>query len=97
MEYKGGFMVDENVKNKLSEILSGLNKGKMKGKMSEIADLFKSKEGEALVNSLSDSEKQALIRKFMSMDTDAIDKKLKNFNSDSIKSITADDIKKKLR
>ena len=93
MEYKGGISVDENVKNKLTKMLSGINKGKM----SKISELLGSEDGKRLVSSLSEAEKQAIIQKFLSMDTEEIDKKLKNFDKDSIRNITAEDIKKKLR
>lgn len=85
--------MDENVKNKLSKILSGKNMENV----SKVSELLSSEEGKKLISSLSEGDKKALVQKFLSMDTQEIDKKLKNFNKDSIKNITADDIKKKLR
>lgn len=85
--------MDENIKNKLSSVLSGINKGKM----SEVSELLSSEDGKRLISALSESEKKALIQKFMSMDTNEIGKRLKNFNKESIKNLTTDEIKNKFR
>ena len=82
--------MEDNIKRRLSGIFSKLSTDK-KG-LSEI--LASKKE---LISGLSEQEKEQLIQRFLSLDTDEIDKKLKNFDKESIKNITADDIKKKLR
>lgn len=85
--------MDENIKKKLSKVLSGIGKGKML----KVSELLNSEDGKRLISLLSEGEKRELIQKFLSMDTEEIDKKLKNFNADAFKNINADDIKKKLR
>ena len=82
--------MEENIKKRLSGIISKLGAEK-KG----LSQILSSKE--ELISALSEEEKEKLIKKFLSLDTDEIDKKLKNFDKESIKNITADDIKKKLR
>jgi hypothetical protein len=89
--------VEENVKAKLSKILSGLSGGAMKGKTAEISEFIKSKNGKELLESLSESDKKAIMQKFLSMDTSKIGEKLKNFDQSAIGNITADDVRKKLR
>lgn len=87
--------MEENVRSKLSKILSGL--GGIKGKTSGISEFLTSEQGKKLAASLSDADKQAIIQKFMSLDAKEIDEKLKNFDPMSAQGITAEDIRKKLK
>ena len=87
--------MEENIKAKLSKILSGL--GGEKGKTAQISDFLNSNQGKKLVESLSETDKKAIMQKFLSMDAKEIGEKLKKFNSSSIGNITAEDVRKKLR
>lgn len=89
--------MEENVKAKLSKILSGLSGGAMKGKTAELSEFINSKQGKELLGSLSESDKKAIMQKFLSMDAKEIGDKLKNFDQSAIGKITADDVRKKLR
>ena len=89
--------MEENVKAKLSKILSGLGGGGMKGKTAEISEFLASGQGKKLAESLSDADKKAIMQKFLSMDAKEISEKLKNFNPSEAGNITAEDVKKKLR
>ena len=84
--------MDKNVKNKLSEIISGLDTDK-----NGLKDLLDSEKGRDLINSLSETEKKEIINKFMSLGTDKIKEGLKNADRSSFENLTADEIKKKLR
>ena len=87
--------MEDNVKAKLSKILSGL--GGTKGKTAEISDFLVSEQGRKLAESLSDADKKAIMKKFLSMDAKEVGEKLKNFNMSEAGNITAEDIRKKLR
>ena len=87
--------MEENIKAKLSKVLSGI--GGVKGKTSQISDFINSEKGKELLNSLSDAAKKAIMQKFLSMDANQISEKLKNFDQSAIGNITADDVRKKLR
>ena len=87
--------MEENVKAKLSKILSGL--GGVKGKTAQVSEFINSKQGKELLESLSEADKKAIMQKFLSMDAGQIGEKLKNFNKSAIGNITADDVRKKLR
>lgn len=87
--------MEENVKEKLSKILSGL--GSDKGKTAQISELLNSNQGKELLKSLSESDKKAIMQKFLSMDAGTISEKLKNFDSSAFGNITAEDVRKKLR
>ncbi len=88
--------MEENIKDKLSKILSGMgNNGK--ANTSGLSELLKSGQGKKLVESLSESDKKALLNKFMSLDTKDINEKLKNVDSSKLEGLSVDDIKKKLR
>ena len=87
--------MEENVKAKLSEILSGL--GKSKGKASELSGFLSSAEGRRLAEALTEADKKALLQKFMSMDPKEIEKRLKAFDPAAAKSVSAEEIKRRLK
>ena len=87
--------MDENIKAKLSKILSGL--GGEKGKTAQISDFLSSNQGKELLKSLSESDKKAIMQKFLTMNAKEIGEKLKNFDSSAFGNITAEDVRKKLR
>ena len=87
--------MEENVRAKLSKILSGL--GGEKGKTAQISDFLNSNQGKELLKSLSESDKKAIMQKFLSMDAKQIGEKLKNFDKSAFENITADDVRKRLR
>lgn len=89
--------MEENVKAKLSKMLSGLGAANMKGKTAQISEFVNSKQGKELLKSLSESDKKAIMQKFLSMDAKQISERLKNFDASAISSMTAEDVKKKLR
>ena len=89
--------MEENIKAKLSKILSGLDGGAMKAKTAQVSEFVNSKQGKELLASLSESDKKAIMQKFLSMDASKIGEGLKRFNSSAIGNINVDDGKKKLR
>lgn len=86
--------MEEHIKNKLTNILSGFGKN---GNTAAVSELLKSEEGKKLISSLSENDKKAILSKFMSMDANEIKEKLKNANPTALNKLTAEDIRKKLR
>lgn len=87
----------ENIGDKLSRMLSGLDKNKLKSSADAVSKLLSSEEGQRLKNSLSESDKKAILEKFMSLDTSEVNAKLKNADPSQLNGMSADDIMKKLK
>ena len=87
----------ESINDKLSRMLSGMDKNKLKSSAEAVSRLLASEEGQRLKNSLSESDKKAILEKFMSLDTDEVSRKLKNADMTDLGSMSAEDIMKKLR
>ncbi len=89
--------MSENINDKLSRMLTGADKNKLKSSIDAVSKLLSSKEGQKLKNSLSESDKKAILQKFMSMDEKEITEKIKNADISGIDKLSADDILRKLK
>ena len=87
----------ENIGDKLSRMLSGLDKNKLKNSADAVSKLLSSEEGQRLKNSLSESDKKAILEKFMSLDTNEVNEKLKNADPSQLNGMSAQDIINKLK
>ncbi len=87
----------ENINDKLSRMLSGADKDKLKRSVEAASRLLSSKEGQKLKNSLSESDKKAILQKFMSMDEKEMSEKLKKADVSGIDKLSAEDILRKLK
>ena len=87
----------ENINDKLSKILSGIDKNKLKNSTGAISKLMSSEAGQKLKNSLSEEDKKRILQKFMAMDPSEVSKKLNNADLSNLDNLSADDIMKKLR
>lgn len=86
-----------NINDKLSKMLSGVDSNKLKSSVDAVSKLLSSKEGQKLKNSLSENDKKAIIDKFLSMDENTVSQKLKNVDISQVEKLSAEDIMKKLK
>lgn len=89
--------MDNNVNDKLKNLISGASKTKLNASSEPIMKLLMSPEGQKLMKSLSPAEKKAIVDRFMSLDKSTVEKSLKNFNPSMLSGMTAKDILDKLR
>ncbi len=87
----------DNINDKLSKMLSGVDSQKLKSSVDAVSKLLSTKEGQKLKNSLSESDKKAIIDKFLKMDSNEVSQKLKNADFSEIGNMSAEDIMKKLK
>ncbi|MBO5059553.1 MAG: hypothetical protein J6C82_01385 [Clostridia bacterium] len=87
----------ENISDKLTRMLSGVDGNKLKISADAVSKLLATPEGQRFKNSLSESDKKALIEKFMSLDANEVSEKLKNADMSKLGNMSAEDIMKKLR
>ena len=89
--------MNNNIEGKLSQMLSGVDSGKLKSSVDAVSKLLSTEAGQKLKNSLSENDKKAIIEKFLSMDSKEVSRKLKNADLSQLANMSADDIMKKLK
>ena len=87
----------DNINEKLSKMLSGMDGNKLKTSVDAVSKLLSTEEGKKLKNSLSEKDKKAIIEKFMSLDSREVNEKLKNVDVSKIGNMSAEDIMKKIK
>ena len=89
--------MNSDASKKLSEMLSGIDKGKLDLSKKSIESFLNSPEGKRLKNSITDAEKRQILSKFMSMDTKELKNKLNNSDTSKLNGLNLADILKKLK
>lgn len=89
--------MEENIGNKLSRILSGADKTKLKKSVDAVSELLRSEDGKKLKESLTHSDKKAILEKFAKMDAEEVTSKLQNVDASALKNLSVNDILKKLK
>ena len=89
--------MNEDLTQKLQNILSTLDKDKLKKSKMEVENFLSTPEGKKLISNLKNEDKEKILQKFMNIDTGKLKNKLNTDKMSGLSSMTADDILKKLR
>lgn len=89
--------MNEDLTQKLQNILSTLDKDKLKKSKMEVENFLSTPEGKKLISNLKNEDKEKILQKFMNIDTGKIKNKLNSDKMSGLSRMTADDILKKLR
>ena len=89
--------MSNNIENKLSQMFSGVDNGKLKNSIEAVSKLLSTEAGQKLKNSLSEKDKKTIIEKFMKMDSKEVSEKLKNADLSQIGNMSAEDIMRRLK
>lgn len=89
--------MNEDLTQKLQNILSTLDKDKLKKSKMEVENFLSTPEGKKLISNLKNEDKEKILQKFMNIDTGKLKNKLNTDKMSGLSRMTADDILKKLR
>lgn len=89
--------MNESINDKLSKILSHIDKRKLMNSTDKLSKLMSSEAGQKLKDSLTEEDKKRILEQFMSLDPAEAGKKLSSSGLETFEKLSPDEILKKLR